>query len=73
MRTCSQKSTGEHSGPTEVRLHTGAVCLGHLAERSPLPASTGHRTIVTDDFGGTSKGSINKKKGVHHSLAFDLY
>src|SRR5450755_1365671 len=30
MRTCSLKSTGEHSGPTEVRLHTRAVCLRHL-------------------------------------------
>jgi hypothetical protein len=30
MRTCSQKSTGEHSGPTEVRPHTRAVCLRHL-------------------------------------------
>jgi len=30
MRTCSQKSTGEHSGPTEVRLHSRAVCLRHL-------------------------------------------
>jgi hypothetical protein len=30
MRTCSQKNTGEHLGPTEVSLHTRAVCLRHL-------------------------------------------
>ena len=41
MRTCSQKNTGEHSGPTEVSLHTRkflARCLGHVGVRSGSPS-----------------------------------
>jgi hypothetical protein len=39
MRTCSQKNTGEHLGPTEVSLHTRAVCLRHLRLGSFLTGS----------------------------------
>jgi hypothetical protein len=39
MRTCSQKNTGEDLGPTEVSLHTRAVCLRHLRLGSFLTGS----------------------------------
>jgi hypothetical protein len=39
MRTCSQKNTGGHSGPTEVSPHACAVCLRHLRLGSFLTGS----------------------------------
>jgi hypothetical protein len=44
MRTCSQKNTGELLGPTEVSLHTRAVCLRHLRLGSFLTGSGCRRT-----------------------------
>src|SRR5258708_20573754 len=44
MRTCSQKNTGEHLGPTEG-LHTRAVCLRHLLLESFLTGSGCRRHV----------------------------
>jgi hypothetical protein len=50
MRTCSQKNTGEHLGPTEVSLDTRAVCLKHLRLGSFLTGSGCRRHVrVTPD------------------------
>jgi hypothetical protein len=60
--------------PAMVRVAFAAVFIALFRGSSDpatslIPVVTEH----TDDFGGTSKGSIYKKKGFHHSLAFDLH
>ena len=52
MRTCSQKNTGEHSGPTEVSLGTRkslARCLGHVGVRSGSPSASEAKAAGSED------------------------
>jgi len=62
-------------GTSPIRLlRPGSVLRTFSTASTQIGRPAGRLTISFGrDFGGTSNGAINKIKGFHHSLAFDLY
>ena len=59
MRMCFQKNTGEHSGPTEVRLHTRAVCM-HRAVHVRLLGKLGNAGLPVEGIGLDMIQALNR-------------